>query len=82
MGQLIEVREMAIVHRTFRAAYQESARLVRANPAPSPTRLTFLADHRDFTLAMLHGHHESEDELLYPHLIHRGPEQPARREQV
>lgn len=82
MGQLIEVREMAIVHRTFRAAYQESARLVRANPAPSPTRVTFLADHVDFALAMLHGHHESEDELLYPLLIERVPEQAARTEQV
>ena len=52
------------MHRTFRNAYQESAQLVRANPTPSAPRITFLADHIDFGIAMLHHHHESEDELL------------------
>ena len=47
-AQPIDVREMAIVHRTFRNTYNESARLVRAAPAPSPGRVTFLADHIDF----------------------------------
>ena len=32
--QPIDVRDMAIVHSTFRSAYDESARLVRANPTP------------------------------------------------
>jgi hypothetical protein len=62
---------MAIVHRTFRNVYEESARLVRAAPTPSPERVTFLADHIDFALAALHHHHEDEDELLYPILIDR-----------
>jgi len=78
----IDVRDMAIVHRTFRNAYEESARLVRAAPAPSPGRVTFLADHIDFVLAMLHVHHEGEDELLYPKLIERAPDQAAVTEQV
>lgn len=76
-AQPIDVRDMAIVHRTFRNAYDESARLVRAAPTPSPGRVTFLADHIDFGLAMLHVHHEGEDELLYPKLIRRVPEQAA-----
>jgi hypothetical protein len=80
--QPIDVRDMAIVHRTFRNAYEESARLVRAAPAPSPGRVTFLADHIDFGLAMLHLHHEGEDELLYPKLIERAPDQAAVIEQV
>jgi Hemerythrin HHE cation binding domain len=80
--QPIDVRDMAIVHRTFRNAYEESARLVRAAPAPSPARVTFLADHIDFGLALLHIHHEGEDELLYPKLIERAPEQAASTEQV
>jgi len=80
--QPIDVRDMAIVHRTFRNAYEESARLVRAAPAPSPGRVTFLADHIDFGLAALHHHHEGEDELLYPKLIQRVPEQAAMTEQV
>ena len=81
-AQPIDVRDMAIVHRTFRNAYDESARLVRAAPAPSPGRVTFLADHIDFAIAMLHNHHEGEDELLYPRLIERVPEQAPMTEHV
>jgi hypothetical protein len=36
---------MAIVHAAFRRAYNEAAQLVGANPAPSPGRVTFPADH-------------------------------------
>jgi hypothetical protein len=81
-AQPIDVRDMAIIHRTFRKAYEESARLVRAAPAPSPGRVTFLADHIDFGIAMLHVHHEDEDALLYPKLIERVPEQAPMTEQV
>jgi hypothetical protein len=81
-AQPIDVRDMAIVHRTFRTGYSESARLVRAAPTPSPGRVTFLADHVDFAIAMLHVHHEGEDELLYPKLIERVPEQAPMTEEV
>ena len=81
-AQPIDVRDMAIIHRTFRKAYEESARLVRAAPAPSPGRVTFLADHIDFGIALLHVHHEGEDALLYPKLIERVPEQAPMTEQV
>lgn len=74
-AQAIDVRDMAIVHQAFRRAYAEAARLVRAESAPSPERLTFLADHVDFGIAMLHVHHRGEDELLYPKLVERAPEQ-------
>ena len=78
----INVRDMAIVHRMFRQAYDEAARLVRAAPAPSAGRVTFLADHIDLALAGLHIHHEDEDTLLYPKLIERVPEQAQMTEQV
>jgi hypothetical protein len=78
----IEVRDMAIIHRLFRQAYDEAARLVRASPTPSPGRVTFLADHIDLVLGGLHSHHQDEDELLYPKLIERAPEQAPMTEQV
>lgn len=78
----IDVRDMAIVHKTFRRAYEEGAALVRANPTPSAARVTFLADHVDFGLMMLHHHHEGEDELLYPLLVARVPDHAARTEQI
>ena len=80
--QPIDVRDMAIIHRTFRTGYAESARLVRAAPTPSPGRVRFLADHIDFAIAALHIHHEGEDELLYPKLIERVPEQALKTEDV
>jgi len=78
----IEVRDMRIIHETFRRAYEESAALVRANPTPSPARVTFLADHIDFGLTMLHHHHEGEDEILYPLLVERVPDHATRTEQI
>jgi Hemerythrin HHE cation binding domain len=81
-SQSINVRDMAIVHRTFRKAYDEAAGLVSAAPAPSPGRVRFLADHIDFGIAALHHHHEAEDALLYPKLIERMPEQAPVTEQV
>ena len=80
--QPIDVRDMALVHRQYRKAYEEAARLVRASPAPSPGRVTFLADHIDLCIAQLHIHHEGEDELLYPKLIERVPDQAPMTQQV
>jgi hemerythrin-like domain-containing protein len=81
-AQPIDVRDMRIVHETFRRAYDESARLVRANPTPSAARVAFLADHIEFGIGMLHHHHESEDELLYPLLVERAPDQAAMTKAV
>ena len=41
-----------------------------------------MADHIDFAIAALHIHHEGEDELLYPKLIERVPEQALKTEEV
>ena len=78
----INVRDMAIVHRLFRKVFDESARLTRAAPSPSPGRVTFLADHIDLALTGLPIHHQDEDALLYPKLIERAPEQAPLAEHV
>jgi len=78
----IDVRDMIIVHRTFREAYAEAAQLVRATPTPSQERVVFLGDHVDFCVTMLHHHHEGEDELLYPKIIERVPDQAPMTEEV
>jgi hemerythrin-like domain-containing protein len=44
--------------------------------------VAFLADHIEFAIAALHIHHEGEDELLYPKLIERAPEQAPMTEEV
>ncbi len=78
----IDVRDMAISHEMFRRTYAESAALIRDNPAPSAARVEFLADHVTFALTMLHRHHESEDELLYPLLLERAPEHAETTAQI
>ena len=78
----IDVRSMAIVHSTFRAAYHESARLVRAETRPSPDRVTFLSEHVSLCLGLLHHHHESEDLLLWPRLIERVPAEAGMVQRV
>lgn len=69
----IEVRDMEIVHRTLRATFDESARLVRAETDPAPERVGFLADHITLTLDLLHVHHHGEDLKLWPVLVDRAP---------
>ena len=73
---------MKIVHKAFRRAYTESAELVRANPTPSAERVTFLADHIDFGVFMLHDHHASEDLMLYPLLEQRDAAQAEQIDHV
>ena len=80
--QPIDVRDMAIVHQSFRRSYQESATLVRANPTPSQQRVEFLADHIDFGVNLLHHHHSGEDELLYPLLLERAPDLAVHTAQI
>lgn len=70
----IDVRDMHIVHMTFRTAFDQSAELIRANPTPSQHRAEFLVDHVEFGVATLHHHHEAEDELMFPLLVQRIPE--------
>src|SRR6516162_9200493 len=81
-AQPIDVRDMAIVHRTFDRMYDEAFGLVRAESSPTADRVTLLADFVDFGAMMLHHHHESEDELLYPLLLSRVPDQAATTEDV
>lgn len=78
----IDVRDMAIVHKTFRTTYAESAGLV-ADSADAPgRRVAFLADHIDFTLTLLHLHHGGEDAVLWPLLIERAPDEASMVQRV
>ena len=77
-----QVEDMVIVHRTFRTTFAEAAGLVRSEAEPSVDRVTFLADHIDFTLSLLQAHHAGEDELLWPKLLERVPAEAATVQRV
>ena len=65
------VQEMIVVHRVFRRESQNLAALVAAVRPGDTARATLLAGLARGYVEGLHGHHTSEDELLWPKLLAR-----------
>lgn len=68
---LADTTEMAGVHRVFRNALAAAPELI-GSTAGEGERVELVASYYDNVLALLHVHHESEDELLTPRLVARG----------
>lgn len=58
--------EMALIHRILRQGLTELRRLVGDVPPVATGRARAVADHIGFSLDGLHGHHTTEDELIWP----------------
>ena len=65
------VEEMAVVHRVFRQGFPATAELVGRTSPGATGRARSVADHLDFLLDMLHHHHTTEDELIWPLPVER-----------
>ena len=73
-AQLTEVGDMPLVHEAFRRGLGEArSQLSFIDDGDRERAAHFSAYMRDL-LWLLHAHHESEDELLYPRLVERVPE--------
>ena len=70
-GALADVRDMYVVHRTFRREFGLLPGLVRQVARGDTARAATVADHLDLILAGLHMHHTGEDEVLWPLLLER-----------
>jgi iron-sulfur cluster repair protein YtfE (RIC family) len=68
-----DVQEMVIVHRMFRREYRLASVLVRGVAAGDRTRAAVVAAHLSELTAMLHHHHQGEDDLVWPRLHARTP---------
>lgn len=68
-----DVRDMLVVHRAFRNAYDRMPDLVRAVAHGDTGRAAVIGDHIQLIEGFLHLHHKGEDELLWPKLIERAP---------
>jgi hemerythrin-like domain-containing protein len=68
---LTDVHDMVVVHRVFRRELRLIPELVRRVAPGDTARAAVLADHARLVLTGLHGHHTSEDELLWPKLLER-----------
>jgi hemerythrin-like domain-containing protein len=66
-----DTRDMTIVHRVFRREFRHAADLVLQAPAGDLRRAARIADHLELVIGLLHHHHRSEDEYLWPMLLER-----------
>jgi len=70
-GPLADVRDMYVVHRTFRREFRLIPDLIRGVANGDTARAATVAGHLDLVLAGLHMHHTGEDEVLWPLLMER-----------
>jgi hypothetical protein len=68
---LLDTREMLVVHSLFRRELRLAGGLVRAVRPGDAGRPAVVAAHLELVESVLHHHHTSEDELLWPLLLER-----------
>src|SRR4051812_24688856 len=70
-----DTSDMVAVHRVFRESLGVAPQLIGSVPEDDAVRVAAVAGYYGDVLALLRVHHEGEDELLWPKLIARCPEQ-------
>ncbi len=76
-----DVRDMFGVHEAFRRGLREAGPQIAAIDG-DPQRAARFAAYLGDLLWLLHAHHEGEDELLYPLLVERVPDEHALFDQM
>ncbi|MFJ8096927.1 hemerythrin domain-containing protein [Streptomyces griseofuscus] len=66
-----DVRDMLVVHETFRVNFGRLPGLITAVVPGDRRRANIIANHARLIEQFLHLHHKGEDELLWPKLIER-----------
>ncbi|HEU5035216.1 MAG TPA: hemerythrin domain-containing protein [Mycobacteriales bacterium] len=79
---LADTSDMAQVHRVFRDAVAAAPSLIGSAVAGEHGRVDLVAAYYRNVLALLHAHHDGEDELIWPILIDRAPEQAAEVQRI
>ena len=69
-----DTTDMVAVHRVFRESLGVAPQLIGSVPSDDVERVAAVAGYYSDILAFLHVHHEGEDELLWPKLVERCPE--------
>jgi hemerythrin-like domain-containing protein len=70
-----DTSDMVAVHRVFRESLGVAPQLIGSVPGEDTQRVVAVAGYYSDILAFLHVHHEGEDELLWPKLIARCPDE-------
>jgi len=72
---LTDTSDMPAVHAIFRKAFAATLDLVGGAPADDTGRSALVGSYYDNVLRLLHAHHAGEDELIWPKLLERCPDQ-------
>ena len=73
----LDTRQMTTVHTFFRREFRLAGGVVRGVEEGAVTRAQVVADHVELLTRTLHHHHTGEDELVWPRLLERVPEELA-----
>lgn len=76
-AQLVDTSVMPTLHTFFRRELRLAGGVIRGVAEGDRTRAEIVCDHLDFLARSLHHHHTVEDELLWPKLLERVPEELA-----
>ncbi len=74
---LTDTSIMPVIHTLFRRELRLAGGLLRGVAEGDTARAAVVADHLDLVGKLLHHHHTAEDELLWPLLLERVPEELA-----
>ena len=75
--ELVDTSVMPTLHSLFRREFRLAGGLIRGVADGDRARARVVADHLDFLTRTLHHHHSVEDELLWPRLLQRVPDELA-----
>jgi len=73
--KMADSRDMILAHHALRHEFGALPALIRDVPAGDAGRVATVADHIQMLGDMLHGHHASEDDHVWPKLLERCPGQ-------
>ncbi|HEY1825578.1 MAG TPA: hemerythrin domain-containing protein [Acidimicrobiales bacterium] len=75
--ELTDTSDMVNLHRVFRNAMDRAPALIASVPEGDLARAALVASYYDNVLSLLHVHHDSEDQLVWPRLLERCPDDAA-----
>jgi hemerythrin-like domain-containing protein len=72
--ELTDTSDMVNLHRVFRNAMDQAPTMIAKTSDGDEHRAAIVASYYTNVLSLLHVHHESEDELIWPRLLERCPD--------
>ena len=75
MKKMADSRDMILAHQAIRYEFDALPALICDVPVGDTARAAIVADHVQMLGDMLHGHHTSEDDHVWPKLVERCPAQ-------